>query len=187
MEWEKVYQEKLRTPHEAAMCVKSGDQVFGGNREAVAVLSELFRREDLEDVNYFTGTINKPWVYFGEDGEHHSKINIVTGFINNDTMRFFNEGRLGFAPAHYSGRYKRMHTFMKADVAIVVVSAPNKDGFVSFGTSADVAGDIVGSTPFVIGEINPEIPFVYGSNLMHVRQFDVLVEGRGVQSQHFRG
>lgn len=179
MEWKKTYQERLRTAKDAAMCVKDGDRVFGGSREAVAVLSELFRRQDLQDVTYYTGVINKPKVFFGEDGEQRSSIRIEVGFMNSETARFMDEGRMGFLPIHYSGRYKKTRTLMNADVAIVNVSAPNESGYVSFGTSADVAGEIASETPFVIAEINPKMPFVVGSNLMHISQFDVIVEGEG--------
>ena len=70
-----------------------------------------------------------------------------------------------------------MEEYLHAKVALACVSRPDKDGYVSFGSSADYIAYTIHNAAVKIGEINDQLPFVYGSNLMHISEFDVIVEG----------
>lgn len=62
------------------------------------------------------------------------------------------------------------------DVALVSVSAPDKHGFVSLGTSVDVALAAVQSAKIVIGQVNNHLPRTHGDGVLHLRDFNYIVE-----------
>lgn len=65
---------------------------------------------------------------------------------------------------------------LEADVLICQVSPPDADGNLSLGTSAGGHAALLGTTPLVIGQVNPQMPFVYGDGECHVSDFDLLIE-----------
>jgi len=62
------------------------------------------------------------------------------------------------------------------DVALVQVSAPGPDGRLSLGTSVGSTLDLVRSTPLVIAQINPQVPYTFGAGELPPTAFDYLVE-----------
>lgn len=102
----------------------------------------------------------------------------MTGFLGRSTLPYFYEGKLHYSPGHFSCASKRVEEYLHARVALACVSRPDKDGYVSFGASADYMAYTIHNAPVKIAEINDQLPFVYGSNLMHISEFDVIVEGR---------
>lgn len=62
------------------------------------------------------------------------------------------------------------------DVALINCSLPDKDGYVSFGVSADLATAAVECADIVIAQINPHVPFSYGDPVIHVSRLAAAVE-----------
>lgn len=62
------------------------------------------------------------------------------------------------------------------DVALVQVSAPGPDGKFSLGTQTATSIDVVRSAPFVVAEVNPQMPYLYGAGEVTRDHFDLLVE-----------
>ena len=62
------------------------------------------------------------------------------------------------------------------DVTLLNVSLPNKDGYCSYGVSADLAVSAVESSKIIIAQINKQMPFSYGDPLIHISRFDACVE-----------
>ena len=73
-----------------------------------------------------------------------------------------------------------MEEYLKAGIALACVSKPDKDGYVSFGNSADYMAYTIHNAKLKVGEINEELPFVLGKNVMHISEFDYIVEGKRV-------
>lgn len=61
------------------------------------------------------------------------------------------------------------------DVALINCSLPDKDGYVSFGVSADLATSAVECADIVIAQINPHVPFSYGDPVIHVSRLAAAV------------
>lgn len=62
------------------------------------------------------------------------------------------------------------------DVAVVHVTPPDEDGFMSLGVSVDFAQQAVAQARIVIAEVNQRMPYTLGDNKIHVSQVDGLVE-----------
>ena len=49
--WEKIYQEKLCTPEQAAQVIHDGEWFFCGSRQATSTLRAIWNRTDLHDAH----------------------------------------------------------------------------------------------------------------------------------------
>ena len=65
---------------------------------------------------------------------------------------------------------------VKIDVALMNVSPPDKHGFVSLGSSVDIAISAVQSAGHVIAQVNRYVPRTLGDGCMHISNFDAFVE-----------
>ena len=62
------------------------------------------------------------------------------------------------------------------DVAIVQVSEAGPEGRFSLGVAAGGNADIVRQAPFVIAEVNPQMPYTFGASELDRSMIDLLVE-----------
>ena len=62
------------------------------------------------------------------------------------------------------------------DVALVQVSPPGPDGRFSLGTQTATSIDVVRSAPFVVAEVNPQMPYLFGAGEVTRDHFDLLVD-----------
>jgi 4-hydroxybutyrate CoA-transferase len=58
------------------------------------------------------------------------------------------------------------------DVALISVSPPDSNGNCSFGVSSDFTMAMAKSAKLVIAEINHQMPWVYGDNLIHIHDIN---------------
>ena len=62
------------------------------------------------------------------------------------------------------------------DVAILQVSPPDVNGFVSLGISVDLAPSVLAVARCAIAEINPAMPRTHGESFVHISRFNALVD-----------
>ena len=65
---------------------------------------------------------------------------------------------------------------MPLDVTLLNVSLPDKNGYCSYGLSADLAVSAVETSKIIIAQINKNVPYSYGDALIHLSQIDACVE-----------
>ena len=65
---------------------------------------------------------------------------------------------------------------MKVNVAMVMVSKPDKHGFVSLGTSVDATKAAIECADTVIALVNPNVPRAWGDAIFHMSEIDYFVE-----------
>jgi acyl-CoA hydrolase/GNAT superfamily N-acetyltransferase len=61
------------------------------------------------------------------------------------------------------------------DVAMVQVSAPDQNGYVSLGISVDISLTTLRYAKRIIAEVNPNMPFTFGDSVIHMSHIDQLV------------
>ena len=61
------------------------------------------------------------------------------------------------------------------DTALVQVSAPDRNGYVSLGVSVDISLTAVRYAKRTIAEVNPNMPFTFGDTVIHLSQIDQMV------------
>ena len=176
--WETIYQEKLRTPEQVARMIPDNAWFFCGSREATSTLKAIWSRTDLRNPHYYCGQINDAGFIF--DSPAGKEAYVMTGFLGSKTLPYFYEGKIHYSPGHFSGASKRVEEYLRAGIALACVSRPDKDGYVSFGNSADYMAYTIHNAKLKVAEINDQLPFVYGTNLIHISEFDYIVEGESV-------
>ena len=97
-------------------------------------------------------------------------------FVGPNVRANVNAGYADYLPVHLGESQKLYREgFIKLGAALVQVSRPDKNGYVSLGTSVDCSVAAIESAALRIGVVNPNVPYAHG-DLVHISSFDYLVE-----------
>ena len=97
-------------------------------------------------------------------------------FVGPNVRANVNAGYADYLPVHLGESQKLYREgFIKLGAALVQVSRPDANGYVSLGTSVDCSVAAVESAALRIGVVNPHVPYAHG-DLIHISSFDYLVE-----------
>lgn len=171
---------RYTTAEEAVKLIKSYDHVYvQGSTSIPEVLIDALtaRADELRGVEMYSafavGRRDAPYA----EPELRDSFFPKTIFIANCIRKAVNRGDaqiipvlLGQAPALFREGY------LTLDVALLNVSPPNKDGFCSYGISADMAVSAVECSRIRIAQVNKQMPFSYGDALIHISELDACVE-----------
>lgn len=169
---------KYITGEEAVSIVKPEQRVFvhGGAATPRFLLEKLAgRASELWNVEVVSISLQGDSVISDKKFKEHFRINSL--FVSQNVRDAVNEGRGDYIPIFLS---EIPILFRKAilpiDVAIVHVSPPDKHGYCSLGVSVDIAQTAVKTAKYVIAQVNPRMPRTLGDGLIHVKEFDAMVE-----------
>ncbi len=152
---------------DAVAHLRSGTNVFihGACATPTPLIEALCARRDLEDVRlYHLHTSGPaPFAAPGRDQEFRS----VSLFTGSPLRAAVAEGRADFVPIFLSdipGLF--LSGNVPLDVAVLQVSAPDRHGMCSLGTSCDAAKAAATTARVVIAEINEQMPRTHGNNVL---------------------
>ena len=165
---------------EAAKLIKSHDRVYiQGSTSIPEVLLDAItaRAGELEGVEMYSafavGRREAPYA----KTEYRDIFIPRSLFIANSVRKAVDRGEaqiipcfLGEVPALFREGY------LPLDVTLLNVSLPNKDGYCSYGVSADLAVSAVECSKIIIAQVNKQMPFSYGDPLIHIDDIDACVE-----------
>jgi 4-hydroxybutyrate CoA-transferase len=182
MTWRDNYKSKLCSYEEAAKVVQSGDRLFtplGLGEPSTAMMDAIAdRKDELKDVDYISSLVFHPYKIFNP--EYRKAFRLMTGFYSILTMSQNEAGTSTFVPVQSSnvGRVaaKRQKLFPRRQGIITQVTPPDEHGFVSLGLDLFYTPDIIDQADYVIGEVNPKMPWTYGDTSYHISRFDKFVE-----------
>lgn len=81
------------------------------------------------------------------------------------------DGRMRLVPAHMSQMpWLLTEGPYRTDVALVLLSPPDADGWCSLGVTSDYAWHAIQAARVVLAEINPNVPVVAGDTRVHIDQ-----------------
>lgn len=178
-QWQENYKSKLVSASEAiARGVKSGNYLVLGHSVATPdrLMQALYnQRGEYSDLKTFQ------MLYFTDPyhlrPEMRPHLKAYCNFLDKNSRPAYQQGEAEFLPCHFhevpelfrSGLYP-------VDVALVHLSRPNSEGYCSFGLSCDYTKPAAEVAPIVIAEVNAQMPFIGGDNLIHVSELDYIVE-----------
>lgn len=173
------YTDKIRTADEAVtQAIKRGDGLVLGHAAAFPhklVEAIMRNKEDFSDLSAFH------LVTLGEEllasPEAASFIRPRLGFLGGNTRECIAEGRGDFVPAffHEVPRFIERGD-IPCDVALIVVSKPDAQGYCSFGVSCDYTKPAAEKARVVVAEMNSQMPYIGGDNKIHLSDIDFIVE-----------
>lgn len=174
MNWMDQYKERIVSASEAVKAIKSGDRVVFGHAAGVPQIipdEMMAQRERLHDVwVYHMFTLNDG-KYMAPEGDGHFRH--FTNFVAGNSRRAIAEDRGEFLPCFFYEIPQIFDDVYPVDVAVVQVSAPDEEGFCSFGVSCDYTKPAAEKAKIVIAEVNDQMPYIKGGdNLIHISKID---------------
>nr|WP_315021622.1 acetyl-CoA hydrolase/transferase C-terminal domain-containing protein [uncultured Aminipila sp.] len=178
MNWKEIYESRKCTADEAVQRIKNGDRVVFAHCVAeptTLVDAMVANAENYEDVTIShmvtlgKGQYTKP--------EYKGHFKFEGWFSSASTRGSIAEGHGQFVPVYFHEvpNYIRKGIF-PIDVAMVTVSAPDRNGFCSVGVSCDYTMQAIKSAKIVLAEVNDQVPVVYGETFVHISEIDAFVE-----------
>ena len=168
------------TADEAVRLIKSGDHVFiQGSTSIPEVLVEAMARRgnELRNVRLYQGfaVAKGPAPYCRE--ECADAFYPDPCFISNSVREWIDKGNGSTTPC-FLGEVPRLFRegICPVDVCLLNCSLPDKNGYVSYGVSADLAYSAAESARIVIAQINRRMPFSVGDPVIHLSQLAAAVE-----------
>ena len=164
---------------DAAKLIKSGDHVFiqGSTSVPETLVDAMPRRGDeLRGVVLYSGfsVSNREAPYCKP--EYKDSFLVDTCFVSSNVRRWIADG-YGATTPRFLGEVPALFRdgTWRVDVCLLNCSMPDKDGYVSFGVSADLAFSASECARVVIAQLNPHMPFSYGDPVIHVSRLDAAV------------
>src|SRR4051812_16628311 len=156
--------------------VRSGHQLFlhGACATPTPLIDALCARRDLAEVKlYHLHTAGPaPFASNGREREFRS----VSLFTGAPLRQAIAENRADFVPIFLSdipGLF--LSGAVKLDAAILQVSAPDRHGMCSLGTSCDAAKAAAETAGVIFAEINEQMPRTHGNNLLPFEKIQAFV------------
>ena len=171
---------KYVSPSEAVGLIDSGDSIYiQGSTSIPEVLSQALadRGNELKDVTIYAAfAVGRREAPFCKP-EYKEAFNVKSLFVANNIRRWLADGYGTTIPA-FLGEIPAMFRdgTLPLDAVFLNVSPPDKDGYCSFGVSADLAVSALECARKVIVQINKAMPYSYGDALIHVSRIDAAVE-----------
>ena len=111
------------------------------------------------------------------DERYYLKYRLKTFFAGWVASEAITAGRVDLVPSGFSMVPRLISSgAIRVDAAFVQITPPDEAGFSSLGLSVDVARQAIDRASLVVGEINHEVPRTLGDTLVHLSDFDYLVE-----------
>ncbi|MCH4166389.1 MAG: butyryl-CoA:acetate CoA-transferase [Megasphaera sp.] len=181
MTYQQEYQQKLRTADEAVRLVKDGDWVDYSQSCSFPELLDaaLGRRAGaLHDVNIRYAISTKPPCVVEADPDRQSFTYNLWHCSGRD-RKYIEEGRAFHSPMlfRFCGSYYQ-RGFAPVNVAMVTVAPMDTHGCFSYGLTNCCQQEIINAADYVILEVNPHMPTVYGmaDDHIHISEVDCVVE-----------
>lgn len=169
---------KQLTSESWAKIIKPGNRVFIGSGAAVpfAVVESMLKASgsfrDVELTHIHT-IGDMPWIGKKYDGSLRTN----TFFLTPSIQKVVAAGRADYTPCPLSDVPSLFGGhLLPVDVALIQVSPPDEDGYVSLGISVDVVKSAIKVARTVIAQINPAMPRSSGAARISMRNIHYFLE-----------
>ncbi len=163
---------------EAVSVIKSGDRVFihsvaAAPRQLIEAMTN--RAPELREVEVVHLHTEGSAPYASPEYSESFRVNAL--FVGANVRQAVQEGRADYLPVFLSEVPALFRKgVLPLDVALVQVSPPDRHGYCSLGVSVDATRAAVQTARKVIAQVNPHMPRTHGDGLIHIRQFNALVQ-----------
>ncbi len=168
------------TAEEAVKMIKSGDRVHLSSvavtpHKLIRAMVERGRAGEIYDVKIQHIHIEGAVEY--ANPEFEGIFDTQQFFVGGNLRKQTQAGYADYVPVFLSETQKLIREgYLKVNVAMIMVSLPDKHGFVSLGTSVDATLAAVECADTVIALINPNVPRTWGDAMIKVDMIDLFVE-----------
>ncbi len=178
----KSYKDKLVSVDDILALVKSDMKIGVGDAtvEPQGFMNNLHKIADrVKNVEIWTCLQNRSYAFM-EDAKYKDSFKINCLFMSKPTRDASKIMSVSYTPSHLRHTARTMCAQGVPDIFISTCSAPNKDGLMSISMSniysSSVIEEVKKAGKTVVMEVNKNMPFAYGDNLISVEDVDYLVE-----------
>jgi len=176
-DWEDNYSRKVTSKEEAILNIKSRNRVVFGHAagEPIVLVDELVRQKDrLTNIEIVHMVPLRECQYCLPEMEQSFYHNSL--FAGAGARQAIREGRADYTPVFFSEIPRLFRdNILPVDVALIQLSPPDENGYLSFGVSVDYTMQAAKSSKIVIAEVNKQMPRTYGAYI-HISEVDYIVE-----------
>lgn len=177
MHWKEHYQSRIIDAEEAARMIKSGDKVAVGHAcgsPEILLDAMVARAAELENVEISHMVAMGKAEYCQPQYARSFRHNAI--FVGATSRQAVAEGRADYTPRFFV-EIPSLFTEgpLCPDVALITVSPPDKQGYVSLGISVDYTKDAARVARLTIAEVNPNMPRTGGDAYLPVSEIDYFV------------
>ncbi len=177
-DWKELYESRLTEAKDALSKIKKGARIFLGSacgepQLLIQTLIDIAPNLADTEVIHFLDIGSAPYIdeKFNDNFRHNAL------FIGASTRNAIHEGRADYTPIFLSEiPLLMLRGRMPLDVALITVSPPDKNGYVSLGISVDTTKTAAEVANYVVAEVNPNMPRTLGDSFLHVSDIDAFVE-----------
>ncbi len=169
---------KTMSVEEALSKIPDGAMIgtVGGALEPQVILKNLHTIADrmTKPVTVYGGGSAQEYEYICNP-VYQDSFKIWSNFYGKLTRDAHPRGSVSLIPLHLHAAITRFLEVHTPNVVILMGTAVDKHGYVrcSFGASELLMAE---TADLVIAEVNPQVPFVYGENEIHIDDIDCLIE-----------
>ena len=183
MSWKEEYEAKLKTAEEAVSVVRDGCGVaYGEFAMASTFLDEAFaaRVPQLKNIVLRSTTCPfPPKAVLADPKLEHVMYN--DWHFSPASRKLCDAGLCRYVPMNYHAGPETIRRGLidRIDVAMLMVSPPDEEGYVSLGTSSSITPTYIQTAKYIIAEVNSRVPrtFCDEASRVHVSQIDCFVQG----------
>ena len=175
MEWESM----TTSPEVVLDKIKPGMSIFLGTaiaepRTMIKYLLES-NKSNLQDLELIQVVSLGQTVSLAQLARHKFRLKtFFSGWVASDAI---DSGLVDLIPSRFSDIPGLIESGrVNIDVAIVQVTPPNEAGYCSLGVAVDVARRAMEHANLVVGEINTQIPRIFGDTYLHISDLHYLIK-----------
>jgi acyl-CoA hydrolase/GNAT superfamily N-acetyltransferase len=175
------YPDKFLSEEEVFKSIHRGDRLFvaTGCGEPQYLMTALAAFVDDNPKAFFDAEVLQVWtlgVAPYAERKYLRNFRHNSFFIGDNTREAVNEGLADYTPIFLSQVPGLFRTgLVGIDVALVQVSTPDKNGFMSLGVSVDITKAAVEAASRVIVQVNTMMPRVHGDSFIHIEDVDYVI------------
>ena len=178
VDWRDRAGDKLMSPDKAIAKIRPGENIFLSSGSAAPIGMMPYLCADsaplADQTVYHLLTLGEA-PYARPEFAGRFRHNAL--FIGPNVRDAVEHGRADYTPVFLSEIPDLMRSRrVPIDVAIVCVSPPDADGFVSFGTHVDIAPAATSAARLIIAQVNTRMPRTCGPHVLHLDQVHALCE-----------
>jgi 4-hydroxybutyrate CoA-transferase len=178
-DWRREFDEKRISAEKAAGFVKSGDTIcFTMGREAHTIGRAIANRKgELRGVTVFVPSPVHEFGWYHPGWEE--SFSIRTYMVTATSQAMMDDRRCDLEIPDIL--FRSESNSMDADIVITEVSAPDDNGFFSFGTALWNKRRQLKKGKLVLAEVNRKLIRTFGDNFVHVSEIDYFVQHQSLQ------
>lgn len=181
-DWKELYQQKLIPVEDIAKVIPphSHCSLSDGAADPRAITREIEKRyAEFTDVSFMQGPPGERIEMFDPRMEGHIRYEPFVGPVGQykDYWQGIHAGISDYLPSYFSSIERLIRDgHYPIDVAILSLSKPNEQGYCTMGVSCSYQRTAMRSAKIVIGQINKQMPRIFGETSVHVSELDYIIE-----------